>query len=397
MSNDAPSPPRMAHLVSLKNLGGVERYFLRFVTEYKRAMALDVLLQTEQVHPFLRDELSARGYPIHNIKGPSTLKLPELLGLRGWHQKTLIERIDPQAILVWNKLAGNPLPMLERHPVFHYEHGTSWTAPKTREVDDYLERLSGVVAVSHAAYRMLQLRCGLSEHVPALTLHNAIEVPERIAEHAEGRFRLGFAGRLKGLKAPMVALETFRGVQAELPEAELWIAGEGPLEPVLREWVERWQLQDNVRFCGLVNDMSAFYTELDVFICPSWREPFGLVAQEAMAYGLPTLVSNVDGLPEALMDAANGAIIEPTRPRDALKKYSELCVQGPSEVYSPSRDELVSAQVIDPEEAAQILIEWANDAELRRRIGQRARAQLMQEQNLTRYGDRLIAFIKSAL
>ncbi|RKR04254.1 glycosyltransferase involved in cell wall biosynthesis [Kushneria sinocarnis] len=386
----------MAHLVSLKNLGGVERYFLRFVSEYKRAMSLDVLLQTEQVHPFLREALTSKGHPIHSIKGPSSFKLPELFGVRARYQKKLIERVDPQAILVWNKLAGNPLAMLDDHPVFHYEHGTAWTATRTREVDDYLQLLSGVVAVSHAAYRMLQLRCGLAESVPALTLHNAIEVPECHAEHPEGRFRLGFAGRLKGLKAPMVALETFRAVHNELPEAELWIAGEGPLEPVLRDWVNRWQLQDNVRFCGLVNDMSAFYTGLDAFICPSWREPFGLVAQEAIAYGVPAIVSNVDGLPEALQDAGNGAILEPTRPRSALARYGELCVQGPDEVFSPSDNDLVTARVLDPEEAARKLIEWAHDPEQRRRIGRHAREQLEREQNLTRYGDQLMDFIKSA-
>jgi glycosyltransferase involved in cell wall biosynthesis len=195
----------------------------------------------------------------------------------------------------------------------------------------------------------------------------------------------------------MVALEAFRSVQAQVPHAELWIAGQGPLESTLHEWVRRWGLEERVKFCGLIEDMSDFYTQLDAFICPSWREPFGLVAQEAIAYGVPTVVSNVDGLPEAIMDSAHGAIIEPTRSKQVLSKYGEACTDGPNEVYSPSQDSLVSAKVLDPEEAAYHLVTWAHAPELRREIGRRARERLARDQNLQRYGDQLMDFIRSNL
>jgi len=393
-----PSPfPRVAHLVSLKNLGGVERYFSRFFLSFGKDLDLDIFLQTEKIHPFIAQDFIAHGHRLHSIKGPGKLKLPEAFGIRQRYFKSLIDNTSPQAIIVWNKLRGNPMPPGTGVPVFHYEHGTSWVAKRDASTDKYLQRLNGVIAVSNAAKRMLQIRWGLRESTPVLTLHNAIELPDRASEHPEGRFRLGFAGRLKGLKAPMVALETFRVVHSHFPNAEFWIAGQGLLEPVLREWVRLWGLQDSVRFCGLMDDMSSFYTSLDAFICPSWREPFGLVAQEAIAHGVPTVVSNVDGLPEALLDASHGAVLEPTRPKQMLAKYGEACVEGPSEVYSPRSDSLVAARVLDPEEAAQQLLYWANSPELRRRMGLQARERLASEQSLQRYGDQLMNFIQSNL
>lgn len=389
--------PRLAHLISLKNIGGVERYFARFYSHYGKHLPLEILLQTDEIHPMIRSAFSDDESHLHRIKGPGQRKLPRVLGWRNRYQKKLADELAPDATLVWNKLVGNPMPLLESHPTFHYEHGTSWVAHPDESSRRYLDRLSGIVAVSKAAKRMLELRWHIDISLPIDVIHNAIDLPSVQSPHPEGRFRLGFAARLKGLKAPIVALEAFHALQAKIPHAELWIAGQGPLEPILREWVGRWKLDDHVRFCGLVDDMSGFYTNLDAFICPSWREPFGLVAQEAIAYGLPTLVSNVDGLPESLLDASHGAVIEPTRPKSALAYYGEACVEGPDEVYSPSQDDLVGARVIDPEEAAEVLANWAASPTLRRKIGNNARHRLRAEQNMQCYGDQLMAFVQRHL
>ena len=53
MPSDIASTPKLAHLVSLRNLGGVERYFSRFYTGYGQHLDLDILLQTNDIHPFI--------------------------------------------------------------------------------------------------------------------------------------------------------------------------------------------------------------------------------------------------------------------------------------------------------------------------------------------------------
>ena len=62
---------------------------------------------------------------------------------------------------------------------------------------------------------------------------------------------------------------------------------------------------------GFVYNMNEFYSQIDLFICPSLREPFGLVVIEALAHGCPVIIAGVDGLPETLQGTDSGIIIKP--------------------------------------------------------------------------------------
>ncbi|WP_251975783.1 glycosyltransferase family 4 protein [Salinicola avicenniae] len=393
----AREAPHIAHLVSLRNLGGVERFFTRFFDHYGRNQPSDVLLQTNGVHPYLQAYLQGLDSHIHSIKGPDGLKLPAFAGMRSYYQHRLLRTLSPEALLVWNKISKHPLALPKHLPIYHFERGSAWLANDHPSLRRYIARLSGVLGISRAAHRILQIKWGVDPQLPSLTLNNAIELPTLASEHPAGRFRIGFAGRLTGLKAPIIALETLRALLPRFPDAELWVAGQGPIEPIMRQWTQRWKLQDRVKFCGAVEDMSGFYSQLDAFLCPSWREPFGNVVQEAVAHGLPTIVGNVDGLPESILDARNGAILEPTRARDALRQYGEACLSGPKEVYSPNQDDLVEARILDPEAIATSLLPWAENPRQRQKIAERARAQVARDYTLERYVETLQNFFTQQL
>ena len=53
-----------------------------------------------------------------------------------------------------------------------------------------------------------------------------------------------------------------------------------------------------MQFDGFVANMGAFYHKIDMLVAPSIREPFGLTPLEALACGIPTIMSDVDGHPE---------------------------------------------------------------------------------------------------
>jgi glycosyltransferase involved in cell wall biosynthesis len=57
--------------------------------------------------------------------------------------------------------------------------------------------------------------------------------------------------------------------------------------------------------------MSSAYSNADVLICPSYYEEFGYVVLEAMACGLPVIVSNIPSFRDMVVDGYNGFIIEP--------------------------------------------------------------------------------------
>lgn len=109
---------------------------------------------------------------------------------------------------------------------------------------------------------------------------------------SDGKFRLGFVGRLQAEKNPRILADVGRAlVAAGKTDFEFLVVGEGSE----REWLER--NVPNAVFTGFLKgeDLARAYANMDIFLFPSETDAFGNVAQEAMASGVPIIVSNVGG------------------------------------------------------------------------------------------------------
>ncbi len=135
-----------------------------------------------------------------------------------------------------------------------------------------------------------------------------------------GRPRLLTVGRLvarKGIDTAIAAL-------ADVPGAELVIAG-GPPAAALAADAEHGRLQaaarqagvaDRVVFTGGISraDMPPLLRSADLVVCVPWYEPFGIVPLEAMACGVPVIVSAVGGLTDTVVDGVTGVHVPPRDP-----------------------------------------------------------------------------------
>jgi len=110
----------------------------------------------------------------------------------------------------------------------------------------------------------------------------------------------------------------------DVPDTELLIAG-GPPEPMIdddpevarfRAVADRAGVADRVTFLGAVQraDVPTLMRSADAVACCPWYEPFGLVAVEAMACGVPVVVSAVGGLAETVLDGITGLHVPPRSP-----------------------------------------------------------------------------------
>lgn len=79
---------------------------------------------------------------------------------------------------------------------------------------------------------------------------------------------------------------------------KLKFVGKGTEENKIKQLVKNLKLDNRVSFLGSMNDIKPFLATLDFFVLSSNWEGFGLSALEAMAMGVPTLVSNLDSLKE---------------------------------------------------------------------------------------------------
>jgi len=136
--------------------------------------------------------------------------------------------------------------------------------------------------------------------------------PGREGPGAPGRFRLLFLGRLdplKGLGRLFAALGR--------TDATLSVAGSGPHEVALRRAAA--PLAGRVSFLGQVADAqkAILFATHDLLVLPSIRESFGIAVAEALAHGVPALVTRPTAW-EHLEEAGAGRVVAPADLAEAL-------------------------------------------------------------------------------
>jgi phosphatidylinositol alpha-1,6-mannosyltransferase len=137
----------------------------------------------------------------------------------------------------------------------------------------------------------------------------AFHPPEQARDTAEIHFTC--VGRLIERKGQHFLIEAFsRLVPPEGKQLKLSLVGTGDAEPHLRELAKQFDVVDRVDFRGTValEDMPAAYREANIFVLPSMSEGMSLGLLEAMASGLPVIVTDAGGTAELVK--GNGSIIQ---------------------------------------------------------------------------------------
>jgi len=130
-----------------------------------------------------------------------------------------------------------------------------------------------------------------------------------------------FVGRLVPEKGVQVLISAFARLVALYPEARLVIAGVGPFMPRLKEQARALGIEDKVEFIGFVSERErdVLLAQSRITVFPSLYEPFGIVALEAMAAGVPVIVSRTGGLAEIVEEGVTGLTFTPGDPDDLLR------------------------------------------------------------------------------
>lgn len=94
---------------------------------------------------------------------------------------------------------------------------------------------------------------------------------------------------------------------------KLLIVGKGSLEKKLKDISVELRIASDTDFVGFVDhqDIPKYHNMIDVFVCVSNSESFGVAVVEAMACSKPVVVSNIGGLPEVVEDGVSGLVVPP--------------------------------------------------------------------------------------
>jgi len=120
-------------------------------------------------------------------------------------------------------------------------------------------------------------------------------------------------------------LLAFQKVVAAYPDTYLLIVGDGPYRPQIQALISRLNLTSRVALSGFRRDIPQVLAVSDIFVLSTalW-EGLPLTVLEAMASGLPVVVSDVGGVREAVLHQETGILVPPKDHRALYEALSEL-------------------------------------------------------------------------
>ena len=139
-------------------------------------------------------------------------------------------------------------------------------------------------------------------HFPTKVIYNPLTLTP--GEKATGTSKKFLAvGRFSRLhKGFDLLIEAFRIFAEGNQEWTLDIVGEGVEEPIYRQLIKDYQLEDRIHIHPFTNHIQEYYSDAQVYVLSSRWEGFGLVLVEAMAHGLPVISSDLPTSQEIMGD-----------------------------------------------------------------------------------------------
>jgi glycosyltransferase involved in cell wall biosynthesis len=135
-----------------------------------------------------------------------------------------------------------------------------------------------------------------------------IEVNQWLSEHPGPRLLHG--AMLRGEKGHECIIQAMPQIIAKHPQVRYIIAGEGSDLPKLKSLVVDLGLVEHVFFAGMIDSMAPLIKQCDIALLPSLMEPLGMFQIETQYLEVPTLASNVDGIPETILHEKTGLLIQ---------------------------------------------------------------------------------------
>lgn len=172
------------------------------------------------------------------------------------------------------------------------------------------------------AKRITALSRAIANQYPAPVRRRMVPIPNPVAaptqqrngkdhEAAEAGQVLLTIGRMDNQKDQATLIHAFAAIASDFPNWRLRIVGDGPLRSDLEALVAHYGLGDRVEMPGVVRDTVREYIHADLFVLPSRYESFGMVAAEALTYGLPVVAfADCPGVNEIVEDGKNGVLVE---------------------------------------------------------------------------------------
>ncbi len=135
---------------------------------------------------------------------------------------------------------------------------------------------------------------------------------------------IGTVGRLSEEKGHRFLIEAFARLIKDYPNARLLIVGDGELRKNLERLSETLGIIDKVTFTGFQEDVTQYYSIMDIYVSSSLVEHFPMSILEAMSFGKAIVATDVGGTAKLISHMRTGILIKPHSTEEIYTALLEL-------------------------------------------------------------------------
>ncbi len=301
--------------------GGTLTFFLTLLDIHQQAkLQTAVLIPKEQAFEHVLHEIEQHGAQV--IVGPNRGKLGSKNYLSLAYDVAFCTpayaKFKPDLVTVINgtprmMLGALALPaptvyIMQTYPLQPLRSGVRWLVQRMAA-----QRKNKIVTVSAFAARRIEHLMGLPFERTRVIYNsyrerNHTPITSEMATHQTDSNLILNTSHVAAWKGPDCWIETAQLVLAQRPKAVFRWLGVGDQLDEMRAKVAALGLQNQIVFAGYDSNVAKHLDEACVYFQPSRIENHSMAVADAMAHGLPCVVSNVGGMPEAVIDGETGFV-----------------------------------------------------------------------------------------
>jgi len=270
------------------------------------------------------------------------------------------------SIIYFHNMLGNKkvlflIKIFPSNNIIFHEHGGAWNIKTKKQIKIYqtnAQSAKKIIVNSIATKQMLIKKFRIPQDKLDLVYYGFKDPNIKKYHKNKKNFKVGILARLESIKGVHNFIEAANLLK--IKNINFLIGGDGNLEGYLKQLANQ---NSNIFFLGNVSRSYSFLKKLDILVVPSIREPLGIVSIEAGLCKLPVIASNIDGIPEVIINGHSGILITPTN-KISLKKYSEQ-PPIPDYVVQPSTYKLIKPKELNAKILAKKILLLIKNKKLR--------------------------------
>lgn len=185
-----------------------------------------------------------------------------------------------------------------------------------KALKEVFEGADEIILVSSKLRRLAQSELGLFNKLPVVNNGISLEKIRKIKSASDFNngepiiLSVSNLIKSKGVDLNLLAVSELINKGKKL---NYLVIGSGPEEKNLRKLTKKLLLEKHVKFLGRLPHEEAleYMSKADIFSLPSWKEGFGVVYLEAMAFGKPVIACRGEGIEGIVKDGETGCLVEP--------------------------------------------------------------------------------------